>query len=100
MAERNPLTNLRNMGSRPRGAEKPAEGVEAVPAGEGRPSGQSGSRAGKTHVGAYFPPEVRQQLRQIALDQDKTLQSLMGEAVNHLFAAYGKPEIAPTDDGR
>lgn len=55
------------------------------------------SRAKTTLIGGHFPPEVRQQLRRIAADEDKTIQQLLGEALNHLFVSYGKPEIAETE---
>jgi hypothetical protein len=54
-------------------------------------------RQGKIHVGAYFPPEVKRQLRMIAAENDKTIQQLLGEALNGLFARYGRAEIAPTE---
>jgi hypothetical protein len=69
----------------------PAEVVPAEPA-------ASKARAGRKDVvmiAGHFPPEVRKQLHQIALDQDTTAQRLIGEALNMLFARYGKPEIAP-----
>ena len=46
-------------------------------------------------IAGHYPPEVRRQLHQIALDRDTTAQRLLGEALNMLFARYGKPEIAP-----
>ena len=51
-------------------------------------------RDGKVNVTGYFSPEVKRQLRHIAVDEDRTVQDL-GEALNYLFAARGKPEIAP-----
>jgi hypothetical protein len=52
------------------------------------------SRAGKRNVTGYFQPEVARQLRQLALDRDVTIQMLLGEALNDLFAKHGKPELA------
>lgn len=54
-------------------------------------------RIGKVHVSGHFPPEVRKQLKAIALEEDKTTQQLLGEGLNLLFASYGRPEIAPTE---
>jgi len=31
----------------------------------------------------------------LAADRDTTIQDLLAEALNDLFAKYGKPEIAP-----
>lgn len=69
---------------------------EPSSAGEGRAGDQRPSRAGKSFVGGYFPPEVRRQIKTLAAEHDKTVQQLVGEALNSLFASYGKAEIAPT----
>lgn len=54
-------------------------------------------RADKSNVTGYFPPEVKKQLRLMSAEQDKTIQKLLAEALNDLFAKYGRPEIAPTE---
>lgn len=55
------------------------------------------SRQGKANVTGYFPQEVKKQLRMLAAEEDKTIQQLLGESLNMLFARYGRAEIAPTD---
>lgn len=57
-------------------------------------------RATKTNVTGYFPPEVKRQLRLLSAEQDTTIQALLAEALNDLFAKHGKPEIAPYGDKR
>ena len=52
------------------------------------------SRKGVKHVGGYFSPEVSKQLRQIALDEDSSVQVLLGEALDMLFQNRKKPTIA------
>lgn len=61
-------------------------------------SPQSPSRVGKSFLGGYFPPEVAKQMKLLAVEQETTIQALTAEALNHLFAAYGKPEIAPSKE--
>ena len=56
------------------------------------------SRVGKKAVTGFFPPGVRKQLKLMTVEQETTIQDLMAEAFNDLFAKYGKPEIAPTSD--
>ena len=51
------------------------------------------SRVGKASVTGYFAPAVRKQLRRLAADRDTTIQALLGEALNDLFAKHGLPEI-------
>ena len=57
---------------------------------------QPPSRNGKRQVAAYFPVPVQRQLKLLMVEHDTTVQNLLAEALNDLFAKYGKPEIAPT----
>ena len=72
-----------------------AQGGPAGPIAAGARKAQSSSRSGKSFIGGYFPPEVAKQMRILVAEQDTTIQLLTAEALNHLFAAYGKPQIAP-----
>lgn len=71
----------------------------------GTPSETSGSTKPRTRVGtkqiaAHFPEDVAWQLRALAVDRKTTVQNLMAEALNDLFAKYGKPEVAPVERER
>jgi hypothetical protein len=57
-------------------------------------------RVGTKPITGHFPKQVRDELKKLAIQRDTTLQGLMAEAFNDLFAKYGKPEIAPTEKGR
>ena len=52
------------------------------------------SRRGKKIIAGYFDPAVTRQLKQLALDKDATVQSLLTEALNDLFTKYNKPTLA------
>ena len=52
------------------------------------------ARKGAKHVGGYFPPEVSKQLRQIALDEDSSVQGLLAEALDMIFHSRKMPTIA------
>ena len=52
------------------------------------------SRQGKRNVSGYFSQEVHRQLRVIAAEEDKSLQDVLGDAINVLFERKGKPPIA------
>lgn len=69
----------------PRRQTAPAKSAEAPRSG----------RAGKSNVTGYFDPAVKRQLRIMAAEKDCTIQDLLGEALNELFAKHGRPEIAP-----
>jgi hypothetical protein len=43
---------------------------------------------------------VKKQLRILAADRDTTIQDLLAEALNDLFAKHGKPEIVPMETVR
>jgi hypothetical protein len=56
-------------------------------------------RATKTNVTGYFDKAVKIQLKTIGLETgDRTIQELLAEALNDLFAKYGKPEIAKAEE--
>jgi hypothetical protein len=46
-------------------------------------------------ITVHFPKQVRDQLKILAVQNGTTLQNLVAEAFNDLFAKHGKPEIAP-----
>ena len=52
------------------------------------------SRQGKKALGAFVSPETSKQLKQIALDENTTVQYLVVEALNDLFIKHGKHPIA------
>ena len=52
------------------------------------------SRQGKKAITGFFDPVVSRQLKQIALDEDKTVQALIGEALNDLFVKYNCKPLA------
>jgi hypothetical protein len=51
-------------------------------------------RVGKRNLTGYFPPAVVKQFKQLALDRDTTVQNLLGEALDEIFAKYRMPQIA------
>ena len=59
----------------------------------------SSSRAGTVPITAHLPKEVRDQLKIMAVERTMTMNALLAEALNDLFAKYGKPRIAPEDNG-
>ena len=63
--------------------------VEDTPSVHARPS-----RKSTKHVGGYFDPAVSKQLREIALEEDSSLRTLLGEAIDMLFQSRRRPTIA------
>lgn len=54
-------------------------------------------KEGTKQIAGHFPAEVAWQLRELGVDRRTTVQALLAEALNDLFAKHGKPEIAPQD---
>lgn len=52
------------------------------------------SRRGKKAITGHFDPLVSKQLKGIALEEDRTVQDLLAEALNDLFVKYDKNPIA------
>ena len=52
------------------------------------------SRQGKVAVTGFFDPRVRRQLKVMAAEGDTTVQALLTEALNNVFAKHGRPEVA------
>lgn len=81
---------------------RPAAAVRSAVAGDPPVESQQQhprpGRKGKSNVTGYFAPEVKKQLRLLAAEQDTTIQNLLAEALNDLFAKNGKPEIAPLEE--
>ena len=47
-------------------------------------------RVGKKAVGGYYSPQLSQALNILALEQNTSLQALLGEAIDDLMRKYGK----------
>jgi hypothetical protein len=58
------------------------------------------SREGTVLIAVHQAPEVRRQLKLIALEEDRTVTSLLVEGINLIFTRYGKPEIASDKGGK
>lgn len=66
------------------------ESRTVAPAAPETPPSYPKHRQGKKALIAYFSPSVSKALRQMALDEDTTMQALLGEAVDLLMRARGK----------
>ncbi|MCB1964586.1 MAG: hypothetical protein KDI64_00650 [Candidatus Accumulibacter sp.] len=74
-------------------APLPAGGAEPTAA-AGQSRVRTASREGKRGKLVYLTEAAEKQLSYMGLEQDKTQQALMIEAVNLLFAHYGRDQIA------
>ena len=76
--------------------ENPFVGAPARAAAE-TPAGSRRSRhraPDSVTIAGYFSKAVHRQLRTLGVMQDRTVQSLLGEALNELFRKHGKRPIA------
>ena len=51
-------------------------------------------RSGRVLIGGHFAPEVQTELKILAARERTTIQALLAEGINTVFAKRGKPEIA------
>jgi len=56
------------------------------------------ARQEKKLIGGHFDREVHQQLKLMSFEEDCSIQSLLGEALDYLFEKRGKPQIAQQDN--
>ena len=49
---------------------------------------------GLVQFSSWQPPDAVRQLRILAAERDTTMQALMAEGLNMVFAKYGKSQIA------
>lgn len=52
------------------------------------------NRIGKKSITGWFDAEVLKQLKMIGLEQDMSIQQMVGEALNDYFAKHNKAQIA------
>lgn len=67
-------------------ARPPAAVPEAAPPAPGK----TPARIGKKAVSGYFSPELSQAIHMLALEQNTSLQALLGEALDDLLRKYVK----------
>jgi hypothetical protein len=85
MPKPNPLTQGLN--------HQPAS-IAVLPTRTTKPAAAVRSREGRVLVGGHFAPEVQTALKIIAAQERTTVQALLAEGINTVFAKRGKPEIA------
>jgi hypothetical protein len=71
-------------------AEKAGAASDGPEAAASPGSTRPATRQGKKAVSAYFSPEVSRGLNILAAEEGKTLQALLGEAIDLLMRQYGK----------
>jgi hypothetical protein len=91
MPKRSPLSfdpDKKNAGA-PAAAEPPAEEAAAS-----KTAVKAKGRAGRQFIAAHVVPEAAKQFKLLAVQQERTTQDLLVEAINDLFAKYGRSRIA------
>jgi hypothetical protein len=89
MSKRSPLT----FDPEKKGSNAPAPPPVEEQATPGT-SAKGKSRQGRQFIAAHVVPEAAKQFKLLAVQQDRTTQALLVEAINDLFAKYGLSRIA------
>ena len=87
--------NLTELLAESGGSARHRKAVIRQPAAANSTAPQQKGRGPTSPITVHFPKQVRDQIKILAIEKDTTLHSLVAEALNDLFAKYGKPEIAP-----
>jgi hypothetical protein len=94
MKKPNALANaLRNSGSTVAASTESPEPAAAPPIVP--PRTHAPSRQATKAITVHFPEDVRRQLKIMAAEQGRSMEDMVGEGLNLLFARYRKPELAP-----
>ena len=59
-----------------------------APSGRSAAAGTPPSRSGKVQIATYAPPETRKRLKILAAREDRSIESLLTEAIDDLFTKY------------
>ena len=93
MKKPNALANaLRNSGATVPTSSEPTEA--APPALPSQPYAATSRQATKA-ITVHFPEQVRRQLKSMAAEEGRSMEDMVAEALNLLFARHRKPELAP-----
>lgn len=98
MGKRSPLTFDLGKSAAPAKPVKPETGPKKHPqprkhANDTAPPAKVG-RDGRQFIAAHVLPEAAKQFKLMAVQQERTTQALLIEAINDLFAKYGLSRIA------
>ena len=89
-----PRTSLKSLVAAETPSAPPAQPVKAPSSPVAR------TRENTRQVGGHFAPEVAQALRLIAVEENRDIQEIIGEALNMVFTRYGKTTRAVVVSGR
>jgi hypothetical protein len=64
---------------------------EAPASPKAQPSTRAKARIGKKAIVGYYSPEMSEQLGALSRSEDKTMQVVLGESLNMMFASKGLP---------
>ena len=100
MSKRASLFSVPNVKAEPEALEPVAAAPAPVPAAvveheaQGRKYPVAKTREGRRAATVYLDKEALRQLQKIAFDEETTIQALLAEGVNGVFAARGLSRIA------
>lgn len=99
MAQKRPnLANIGNAGGSVlalRSQESETPPVQAETPNDAPSRKAAATRAGTSQIAGHYPKAVRQQLKMLSAERGRFMEDMIAEALNDLFAKYGKAEIAP-----
>ena len=96
MKRPNALGNaLRNSGAAVAGEPAPQPMPSPITNAPPSQSAAAATRRGTKAITVHFPEDVRRQLKSLAAEEGRSMEDMVAEALNLLFARHRKPELAP-----
>ena len=86
---------LRNSGASVAGEVAPESSSPSIITPAPRPQAAPAVRRGTKAITVHFPENVRRQLKSLAAEEGRSMEDMVAEALNLLFARHRKPELAP-----
>jgi hypothetical protein len=97
MAQPSKLANLQTALNSTRAVPAPAETRPAPSPSPPRAASRQANRQGKVNIAAWMSPEFKNSIRLVQARRPGSIQELMEEALNDLFAKYDVPQVHSTE---
>jgi hypothetical protein len=82
------------------GVTRPSQALSAPPPPPATPVGRTPARVGKKAIAFWVEPDAARQLRTAAASMDRSIQSIMEEALDRWFQQHGLHRLAATPNGK
>lgn len=94
----NALDNTRASSTKAAVARRPAPAAVPEPQPTPTTTARQANRVGKVNIAAWMDPAFKNSIRLVQARRPGSIQDLLEEALNDLFAKYDVPQVTTKDD--